>query len=91
MEAEGLSVSVAGRELVHDATFHIERGQRVALIGRNGAGKTTLLETLLGRRPAEHGRAKLGHGVSRSPTTRSSRWSCRSRRGWWTPSGTARS
>jgi ATP-binding cassette subfamily F protein 3 len=36
----------------------------VALIGRNGAGKTTLLETLLGRRPAEHGRAKLGHGVS---------------------------
>ena len=64
MEAEGLSVSVAGRELVHDASFHIERGQRVALIGRNGAGKTTLLETLLGRRPAEHGRAKLGHGVS---------------------------
>jgi ATP-binding cassette, subfamily F, member 3 len=64
MEAEGLSVSVDGRELVHDATFHIERGQRVALIGRNGAGKTTLLETLLGRRPAEHGRAKLGHGVS---------------------------
>ena len=53
MEAEGLSVSVAGRELVHDATSHIERGQRVALIGRNGAGKTTLLETLLGRRPAE--------------------------------------
>ena len=36
----------------------------MALIGRNGAGKTTLLETLLGRRPAEHGRAKLGHGVS---------------------------
>ena len=64
MEAEGLSVSVAGRELVHDADFHIERGQRVALIGRNGAGKTTLLETLLGRRPAEHGRAKLGHGVT---------------------------
>ena len=64
MEADGLSVAVAGRELVHDATFHIERGQRVALIGRNGAGKTTLLETLLGRRPAEHGRAKLGHGVS---------------------------
>jgi len=64
MEAEGLAESVAGRELEHEATFHIERGQRVALIGRNGAGKTTLLETLLGRRPAEHGRAKLGHGVS---------------------------
>jgi len=42
---------------------HLERGQRVALIGRNGAGKTTLLETLLGRRPAAAGKAKVGHNV----------------------------
>ena len=63
LEAEGLRVEVAGRTLVEDASFHIERGQRVALIGRNGAGKTTLLETLLGRRPAAAGRCKIGHNV----------------------------
>jgi ATP-binding cassette subfamily F protein 3 len=64
MEAEHLDVAVAGRTLVRDGTFHVERGQRVALIGRNGAGKTTLLETLLGRRQPAAGRAKIGHGVT---------------------------
>ncbi len=63
LEAEGLDVAVAGRRLVEDVSFHIERGQRVALIGRNGSGKTTLLETLLGRRPTAAGRCKLGHNV----------------------------
>jgi ATP-binding cassette, subfamily F, member 3 len=63
LEAEHLDVEVAGRTLVRDGTFHIERGQRVALIGRNGSGKTTLLETLLGRRAPAAGKAKIGHNV----------------------------
>src|SRR5581483_4268690 len=49
-EVEGLDLEVAGRRLVSDASFAVERGQRVALPGPNGSGKTTLLETLLGRR-----------------------------------------
>jgi ATP-binding cassette, subfamily F, member 3 len=64
LEARELDVEVARRRLVSGATFHIERGQRVALVGRNGAGKTTLLETLLGRRAPAGGSAALGHGVS---------------------------
>jgi len=63
VEAEGLDVGVAGRRLIEGADFAIERGQRVALIGPNGSGKTTLIETLLGRRAAESGRVRLGHGV----------------------------
>jgi ATP-binding cassette subfamily F protein 3 len=63
LEAEKLIIEVAGRTLIADGGFAIERGQRVALIGPNGAGKTTLIETVLGRRPPAAGRAKLGHGV----------------------------
>ena len=41
----------AGDKLLLDgASFAIERGEHVALVGPNGSGKTTLLETLLGRR-----------------------------------------
>ncbi|MGN6377552.1 MAG: ABC-F family ATP-binding cassette domain-containing protein [Gaiellales bacterium] len=63
-EVEGLELGVAGRTLVSEGSFAIERGQRVALLGPNGAGKTTLLETLLGRRDPQAGRVKLGHNVT---------------------------
>jgi ATP-binding cassette, subfamily F, member 3 len=63
IEAEGVGVSIGERELLHDATFALERGEHVALVGPNGAGKTTLLDTLLGRRDAAAGRIHLGHGV----------------------------
>ncbi|MHB8643201.1 MAG: ribosomal protection-like ABC-F family protein [Gaiellaceae bacterium] len=63
IEAEDVDVSIGERQLLHDATFALERGEHVALVGPNGAGKTTLLDTLLGRRDAAGGRIRLGHGV----------------------------
>jgi ATP-binding cassette, subfamily F, member 3 len=63
VEADGLSVGVPGRTLVHSADFALERGEHVALVGPNGSGKTTLLETLLGAREPLGGRVRLGHGV----------------------------
>jgi len=50
-------VEVAGRRLLTDVTFALERGDHVALVGPNGSGKTTLLER------AVAGDFKLGHGV----------------------------
>src|SRR5205823_9822244 len=58
VEADGLEVAIGGRVLLHDATFAVERGEHVALVGPNGSGKTTLLERLV---RGEAGR--IGHGV----------------------------
>jgi ATP-binding cassette subfamily F protein 3 len=61
--AEGLAVHAGDKELLHEASFAIERGEHVALVGPNGSGKTTLLETLLGLRDPAGGKVRLGHGV----------------------------
>src|SRR5918912_1216432 len=62
-EARGLDLAAGERVLVRDATFALERGEHVALVGPNGSGKTTLLATLLGLRSPRTGSARLGHGV----------------------------
>jgi ATP-binding cassette, subfamily F, member 3 len=61
--ADGLEVRAGDKQLLDGASFAIERGEHVALVGPNGSGKTTLLETLLGRREAVAGKVRLGHGV----------------------------
>jgi ATP-binding cassette, subfamily F, member 3 len=63
LEVEGLGISAGDKALLEDASFALERGEHVALIGPNGSGKTTLLETILGRREPVSGRVRLGHGV----------------------------
>ena len=63
VEARGLVIRAGDKPLLADASFALERGEHVGLIGPNGSGKTTLLETLLGRRPPVSGTVRLGHGV----------------------------
>jgi ATP-binding cassette subfamily F protein 3 len=60
---EGLSLRAGDKQLLDNASFAIERGEHVALVGPNGSGKTTLLETILGLREPDAGRIRLGHGV----------------------------
>src|SRR6059058_6125403 len=63
VEASSLEVSAGEKELLHDASFAIERGEHVGLVGPNGSGKTTLLETILGAREAVAGTVRMGYGV----------------------------
>jgi ATP-binding cassette, subfamily F, member 3 len=63
IEAEDVCLEIGDRVLLHDASFALERGEHIALVGPNGSGKTTLLEAILGRRGPSTGRIKLGHGV----------------------------
>src|SRR2546430_1909323 len=59
VEADGLDVSVASnRLLLGRASFAVERGEHVALVGPNGSGKTTLLEKLV-----RGDGILIGHGV----------------------------
>jgi ATP-binding cassette subfamily F protein 3 len=61
--ADGLRVQAGDKLLLAGASFAIERGEHVALVGPNGSGKTTLLETMLGHRDPVDGKVRLGHGV----------------------------
>jgi ATP-binding cassette subfamily F protein 3 len=63
VEAKGLEVAAGEKELLDDASFAIERGEHVGLVGPNGSGKTTLLETILDRRDPVSGTVRLGYGV----------------------------
>jgi ABC-type nitrate/sulfonate/bicarbonate transport system ATPase subunit len=48
LSAERLSVRREKREVVHDVSLELRRGELVALLGPNGAGKSTLLDALAG-------------------------------------------
>ena len=56
---EFLKPARSGRTLLEDASFALERGEHVALVGPNGSGKTTLLEAMVNERNG----IRLGHGV----------------------------
>src|SRR5438045_4658848 len=63
VEGNGLEIAAGEKDLLADASFALERGEHVGLVGPNGSGKTTLLETVLGRREARAGSVRLGYGV----------------------------
>jgi ATPase subunit of ABC transporter with duplicated ATPase domains len=52
--ARDLRIDVGPRNLIQGASFSVQSGDRIGLVGRNGAGKTTLMRTLMGAlNPAE--------------------------------------
>src|SRR5258708_3876936 len=55
VSVEGLSKSYGVKPLFQNITFHIEEGDKIALVARNGSGKSTLLRILAGKETAEKG------------------------------------
>jgi ATP-binding cassette, subfamily F, member 3 len=51
------------KKVLRGTTFHMERGEKVAFIGKNGEGKTTLSKLIGGLEPATSGEIRIGHGV----------------------------
>ncbi len=66
MTVSGLSKSFGENLLYKDLNLLVEKGDRVAIIGRNGAGKTTLLKMMAGELEPDAGKVFPGHGVTLS-------------------------
>jgi ATP-binding cassette subfamily F protein uup len=58
-----LEFAVGGPPLLDRVNLSIERGERVAVVGRNGAGKTTLLKLIDGSVTPDGGEVRLQSGA----------------------------
>ena len=63
-EVKGVGKAFGSKRIFSDAEFTIERGQKIALVGRNGEGKTTFARLLNGELEPTEGTIKLGANVN---------------------------
>lgn len=63
IEASRVSKSFGEKNVLKDVNLTINRGEKVAFVGRNGEGKTTLAKTIVGELNHE-GKLRIGHNVS---------------------------
>ena len=60
LRAEGLSLAVAGRLLMENLNFELQRGEILVLMGGSGCGKSTLMRHLIGLQEPALGRVIFG-------------------------------
>jgi len=62
-EVKEAGMSFGAKHVFSGADFTIERGQKIALVGRNGEGKTTFARMLIGQLAPTEGSIRLGANV----------------------------
>ncbi len=60
--AKNINIQFGDQKILTDATFSIQAGERIGLVGRNGSGKTTLLKMFANRQGADSGKIELDKG-----------------------------
>lgn len=60
---QDLSKRYGSHEVFNNAHFTLERGEKVAFVGRNGEGKSTLVKCIMGEVTDYTGTLTLGHNV----------------------------
>ncbi len=63
VSAEGLTKSYGITPLFSGISFHIEEGDKIALVARNGTGKSTLLRILAGKEVPDEGKLWINKDV----------------------------
>lgn len=63
LSAEGLTKSYGITPLFENISFHIEEGDKIALVARNGSGKSTLLKILSGKETPDEGKLWINKDV----------------------------
>ena len=61
LRVAGLAKSYNGQAVLHDVSFELERGDRLAVVGPNGVGKSTLIKVVSGIIEADAGTAEFGY------------------------------
>jgi ABC-type Mn2+/Zn2+ transport system ATPase subunit len=62
LEVQNVSVGYGDKTVLHELTFNVPHGARVAVVGPNGAGKSTLFKALVGLLPLQAGKIFI-HGL----------------------------
>lgn len=60
--ADGVACGYDGKNVFENASFTIERGDKLAFVGKNGEGKSTMVKAIMGE-IGHCGELKIGHNV----------------------------
>ena len=58
LNAENITHSFGGRQILEDASFRLLKGEHIGLIGANGEGKSTFLKIITGELTPENGKVE---------------------------------
>ena len=63
VEVEQVDLGYGALNVLKQIDFHLERGERVAFVGKNGEGKSTMVKAIVGELLPQSGKIALGHQV----------------------------
>lgn len=64
LSVHGINKSFDGKDILRDASFHVEKNEKVAVVGINGAGKTTLIKMIVGQLSPDDGEITFSKDIT---------------------------